>query len=137
MALFEVIQTTEKPDTQDVEQMTFKMAVAEDVDDIFFDITEHADIHVVDGKEAPVIIEEDKLQEHTSHWENGAKQNFDTGLYESHWIMYIKAADYGPKPKVGKQLVLDDGTKQRRIFKILQCREEAGIFRMIMQRIRQ
>lgn len=51
-------------------------------------------------------------------------------------VLYIRAADYGPKPKVGKHLVLDKGTKTR-TFSILTCEDQAGVYRMTMERTRQ
>ena len=72
-----------------------------------------------------------------AHWEAGAKQNFDTSLYTAHTILYIRVEDYGPKPKIGKQLVLDKGTKSQRTYTINLCQEESGVYRMTMERTRQ
>ena len=51
--------------------------------------------------------------------------------------MYIRVEDYGPKPKIGKQLVLDKGTKSQRTYTINLCQEESGVYRMTMERTRQ
>ena len=84
-----------------------------------------------------IVLEDDDLREHSAHWEAGAKQNFDTGLYTAHTILYIRVEDYGPKPKIGKQLVLDKGTKSQRTYTINLCQEESGVYRMTMERTRQ
>ena len=126
MALFEITQDYENE--EEWKRPTFKDCAKADISLAFFNLDEHAETHTIDGKEAPVIIEESTLREHSAHWEAGAKQNFDTGLYTSH---------YGPRPKVGKDLVVDKGTKQQRSFTILQCKEEDGVYRMTMQRVRQ
>ena len=89
------------------------------------------------GKDVLIVLEDDDLREHSAHWEAGAKQNFDTGLYTAHTILYIRVEDYGPKPKIGKQLVLDKGTKSQRTFTINLCQEESGVYRMTMERTRQ
>lgn len=68
---------------------------------------------------------------------DGGKVNFDTGLYTAHTILYIRVEDYGPKPKIGKQLVLDKGTKSQRTYTINLCQEESGVYRMTMERTRQ
>ncbi len=136
MALFEITQDYEN-EKEEWKRPTFKDCAKADISLAFFNLDEHAETHTIDGKEAPVIIEESTLREHSAHWEAGAKQNFDTGLYTSHTILYIKAADYGPRPKVGKDLVVDKGTKEQRTFTILQCKEEDGVYRMTMQRVRQ
>ena len=104
---------------------------------VFFNGNEHADRHIIDGKDVLVVIVEGGTREHNSHWEAGAKQNFDTGLYKAHTILYIRTEDYGPKPKVGKPLVMDAGTDHKRTFDIMKCEEECGVFRMTLQRTRQ
>lgn len=138
MALIEYNQVygEERP-TEDFPIPTFKDCAAADIDLTFFDGDEHAELHKVDGTEYLVIIEEDDVRQHAAHWEAGAKQNFDTGLYNAHTILYIKAKDYGPKPKVGKYLVLDEGTDHKRTYKILHCEDDAGVYRMTMERVRQ
>ena len=120
-----------------MEAPTFKDCAAADIDLTFFEQDEHADLHTVDGKEALVIVDDQRLKEHNSHWEAGAKQNFDTGLYTASTVLYIRVKDYGPKPKIGKHLVMDKGTSQQRTYSILNCEEEAGIYRITMERTRQ
>lgn len=136
MALFDPEQNCETTGRRRC-RPTFKDCAAADIDLAFFNMDEHADWHRVDGKEVLVILEESTVQTRRSHWEGGAKQNLDTGLYMAHTILYIRAADYGPKPKVGKELVLDAGTDRKRTFQIRSCEEEAGVYRMTMERTRQ
>ena len=118
MALFELKQDTGSGTAAPWAPPTFKDCVAADIDAAFFEENEHADRHTVDGKDVLIVLEDDDLREHSAHWEAGAKQNFDTGLYTAHTILYIRVEDYGPKPKIGKQLVLDKGTKSQRTYTI-------------------
>lgn len=134
MALFEARQA---PREAERSATTFKDCVATDIELVFFNEDEHADWHIVDGKRCLVVLEESDLREHSAHWEAGAKQNFDTGLYTAHMILYIKVDDYGPKPKVGKLLVMDEGTDHKRTYKIDKCEDEGGIYRMTLERTRQ
>ena len=131
MALF----TERKPETES--EPAFKRFAAADVDSVFLNVMEHADLHLVDGKPAKIIMEEDSLKPHNAHWEAGAKQSFDSGLYTAHTILYIRVEDYGPKPKVNKPLVLDGGTKLQRTFAVISCEDERGIYRMKLERTRQ
>lgn len=137
MALFELEQDFGSDPETEWKAPTFKDCVAADIDLTFFEQDEHADLHTVDGKEALVIVDDQRLKEHNSHWEAGAKQNFDTGLYTASTVLYIRVKDYGPKPKIGKHLVMDKGTSQQRTYSILNCEEEAGIYRITMERTRQ
>ena len=137
MALFELNQEYGTATDKEWKAPTFKECAAADIDLTFFAQDEHAEWHTVDGKKALVIVEDQRLKERSAHWEAGAKQNFDTGLYTAHTVLYIKVADYGPKPKIGKHLVLDKGEKMQRTYSILNCEEEAGVYRISMERTRQ
>lgn len=117
--------------------MTFRDCAAADLDRSFFNGTEHASRHKIDGRDALVILDESAVKEHNSHWEAGAKTHFDTGTYNAKMVLYIQAEDYGPKPKAGKLLVMDAGTDHKRTYTILQCSDEAGVFRMTLERVRQ
>lgn len=57
-----------------------EMAMA-DIDEVFFQ--EFVEKHTIDGEEFDVVPYEVDLRERKSHWEAGAKQNFDQGLYIS------------------------------------------------------
>lgn len=136
MALFELKQDVAAPGNP-WKRPTFKDCVAADIDLTFFEANEHAEWRTVDGKKALVILEDISLKERQSHWEAGAKQNFDTGLYTAASTLYIRVADYGPKPKIGKPLVMDKGTDVQRTYSIINCEEEAGVYRITMERTRQ
>ena len=109
MALFELKQEYSGAEGA-APPLTFKDCAAADIDAAFFEQDEHADWHTVDGKDALVIVDDQRLKEHS---------------------------DYGPKPKVGKHLVLDKGTNRQRSYTILNCEEEAGVYRISMERTRQ
>ena len=136
MALFDLIQETGNAGTE-TPRRTFKDFAAADVAAVFFNGNEHAEWHTVDGKRVLIVLEETTLKQKSSHWEAGAKQNFDTGLYSAYTILYISAEDYGPKPKVGKQLVLSVDETHTRTYEIKSCEDEDGVYRMTMERARQ
>lgn len=130
--LFDVAQEYEgKPEEN--APLTFKHCAAADIDKVFFNETEHADWHLIDGKRVLVILVESALKDHAAHWEAGAKQNFDTGLYTARATLYIRVADYGPKPKQGKMMVVDG----KRKYQIQKCEDEGGVYRMTLERTRQ
>lgn len=116
---------------------TFKECAEKDIDLVFFEENEHAATHKIDGKESLVIFEDSTLKVRSSHWEAGAKQNFDKGLYSSLATLYIKVSDYGPKPQIGKRLVMDGGTDHQRTYTIKSCEDEDGIYRMKLERVQQ
>ena len=136
MALFELKQDY-GPEVKPFTPPTFKDCVAADIDLTFFEQDEHAEWRTVDGKKALVILEDVALKERQAHWEAGAKQNFDTGLYTARSTLFIRVADYGSKPKIGKPLVMDKGTDVQRTYSIINCEEEAGVYKITMERTRQ
>ena len=84
-----------------------EMAMA-DIDEVFFQ--EFVEKHTIDGEEFDVVPYEVDLRERKSHWEAGAKQNFDQGLYISQKQFFVRAEDYGPAPKIGKPMEYDNIT---------------------------
>ena len=138
LPLFDLEQAFGEQKPQEWKPPTFKDCAALEIVETFFNCNEHACKKIVDGKEATVIFEEDTLKPHNAHWEAGAKQNFDTGLYLSYSILYISVADYGPRPKMDKLIVLKEPEgKGQRTYKIKSCETEDGIYRMTLERVRQ
>lgn len=130
----DVEQDYELPSDEDEEiAKTFKEYADEDVDDVFFDLDEFAETHNIDGTDMPVMVETDKMQDHSSHWEAGSKQNYDNGLYDAHMTLYVKAADYGDAPKIGKALYLDEDPE---MWTIDDWSEEGGVYIIQIVRIR-
>ena len=137
MALFELNQSYENAPVE-WQRPTFKDCVARDIDLAFFNGDEHAEKHHVDDKkDVLVVLQEDDARGYNSHWEWGKKGRMDDGLYLLHAILHIRVKDYGPKPKTGKELVLDAGTDHKRTYRILHCQEENGVYRMTLERARQ
>lgn len=130
-ALFDLEQDYENEEQE--KKRTFKDFAHVDINAAFLNGDEHAEDHNVDGKDVLVILDKDDIRDHSAHWEAGAKQNFDTGLYNRHIILYIRVEDYGPKPKQGKLLTLD----KKMTYLIQKCSEESGVYRMTMERTRQ
>ena len=105
-----------------------EMAMA-DIDDVFFQ--EFVEQHTIDGETFDVVPYETGLKERKSHWEAGAKQNFDQGLYISQKQFFIRAADYGPAPKIGKPMEYD-----RISYTIKSCQNEHGLYLVTLERVR-
>ena len=134
MALFELKQNYSTDTGEEWQMPTFKDCVEKDIDLTFFNNNEHAEYHRIDSKENILVIyEENVIKKRSAHWEAGAKQNFDTGLYTKAATLHIKVADYGAQPKEGKLLTIDD----KKVYTIITCEEHAGVYRMTLQRTRQ
>lgn len=111
---------------------TFKDCVAQDMEVVFFNLAEFAETHDIDGKEMPCITQHPGVRERTAHWEGGAKQSFDEGMYKADLLLYVKKDDYGPMPKSDKLLRFD----KKRDYRIKSCALKAGVYRMELERVR-
>lgn len=112
--------------------LTFKDFVAQDVENVFFNIDEFAERRYVDGREMLCITQHPGTTERAAHWEGGAKQSFDEGMYKADLLLFVKKQDYGPMPKNDKLITLD----KRRDYKIKKCSLKAGVYRMELERVR-
>lgn len=106
-----------------------EMAMA-DIDEVFFQ--EFVEKHTIDGEEFDVVPYEVDLRERKSHWEAGAKQNFDQGLYISQKQFFVRVADYGSAPKIGKPMEYDKIT-----YSVKSCQTEHGLYLVTLERVRQ
>lgn len=112
---------------------TFKDCVAQDVQTVFFNLNEFAEERYIDDKGLmPCITQHPGVTERAAHWEGGAKQSFDQGMYKADLLLYVKQKDYGPMPQNGKLITLD----KKRNYKIESCSLKAGVYRMELERIR-
>ena len=137
MALFDFEQHYGEEPPKEWKRPTFKDCAAVDITHVFFNESEFAERHNVDGVDALIVLEDVDVREHAAHWEAGAKQNFDTGLYDAYRILYISVEDYGEMPQSGDLVTIDEGTKDQQLFTLKSCEDENGIYRMILERVRQ
>lgn len=137
MPLFDLEQHFGEDPPEEWKRQTFKDCAAADINLAFFNESEHAERHTVDGEEALIILEDFDMREHSAHWEAGAKQNFDTGLYTDYSILYIRVSDYGDMPQVGNIVTIDEDTENERLYEVKSCEDEGGVYRMILERTRQ
>ena len=112
---------------------TFKSCVAQDVQTVFFNLNEFAEEHYIDDKGLiTCIAQHPGVTERAAHWEGGAKQSFDQGMYKADLLLYVKQEDYGPMPKNDKLITLD----KKRDYRVKSCSLKAGVYRMELERVR-
>lgn len=84
--------------------MTFKELLNSDVEKTFMNVDEFSEMHVVNGKEMPVTIDNHELIERKKRVSRN--ENMD-GIYVGQKLIYVAASDFGPLPKQGSYLTLD------------------------------
>lgn len=108
--------------------MTFKDVVAADISNAFVDTDVFFDWHLVDGKKMRVLIDNNELIDRQQKTGLDAQD----GIYHGKLLVFIPAADYGPKPQIGKRLILDG----KKLYSISDCVDEDGIYSMTLDAMR-
>lgn len=98
--------------------MTFKELIDSDIENTFMNTDEFSEMHVVNGKDMPVTIDNNELIERKKK----ANENMD-GIYANQKLLYVAAFDFGSLPKQGSILTLDGRT-----YRVDEAVSESGIY---------
>ena len=79
--------------------MTFKDIAAADIDNVFFDTDEFAENVIIDGRNIPIILDDDALQ--------GMSEIYAQGLADGEQFIFVKEKDMHRKPLPGEELTMD------------------------------
>lgn len=102
---------------------TFKDFAAADVDNVFFNLTEFADKHLVDGVEIVAMVDD---MEHIER-EKRMKSNMD-GVFVRQILLYVKASDFGGLPSYGRIITLDGKT-----YRVMDSTDEDGVYTITLE----
>lgn len=106
--------------------MDFKEIMKDDLAGIFFDLEEFAERRTINGKEMCVIFDENELLERKK--EGRAGSHFD-GAYLATAMLYVKAEEYGPRPKVGSVLAIDG----KNVYRVAEAVDEGGVYSIALE----
>lgn len=79
--------------------MGFKEQIAKDLDNVFMNLGEFAELHRVEGVQIPVVIDSDRL--------NTLKQGQILGIVEADMLIMGKEADFPSNLEPGRLLNVD------------------------------
>ncbi|MDA3731665.1 hypothetical protein PBV87_09270 [Niameybacter massiliensis] len=99
--------------------MNLKKIIEEDLQNVFFNTNEFAEIHVLDDKEVPIIIDEDEIQKR--------RIQAAEGTYVGEKLVLIQSKYFKRKPVEGRSLRLD-----HKEYFIVSCKETDGIFEITL-----
>lgn len=105
--------------------MTLKDIIRDDIEDVFFDLDEFAEMHSVNGKQMAILIDANELTERVKKERVG--QHFD-GAYRAGTLIYVKAEEYGSRPKVGSVVTLDGKN-----YRVTDAAEEGGVYSITLE----
>ena len=82
--------------------MSFKDQIKQDLSDVFLNLDEFADLHRIEGKEVPVVIDSDMLEKLSKIGDNRIH-----GMDEADMVIMGKASDLPENLDTGRLLNLD------------------------------
>jgi hypothetical protein len=106
-----------------MQRKSFKEILNQDIENVFLNTLEFADIHNVDGKDMPVQIDDNEVIER----EKKAKSNMD-GVYVKQKLIYVKAKDFGSLPAIGRQIMLDG-----KRYLVIDSTDEYGLYTITLE----
>lgn len=97
----------------------FKSMVKADIKNVFINTNEFADMHTINGKEMPAVMDENELlkRQLKSNLTAGA------GIYKRTTLLYVAASDYGNLPAIGREVTVDGRT-----FRVTHSLSEGGMY---------
>ncbi len=94
-----------------------------DIHNVFFNLDEFADTHVIDGVEMTAMIDD---MEHIER-EKKMKSNMD-GIYARQILIYVKAEEFGELPAQNRLLMLD-----KRRYIVVDATDEGGVYTITLE----
>jgi len=102
---------------------TFKELVQADISNTFMNKEEFSDIHMIDGKQMTVTIDNNEHIEREKRY----NRTMD-GIYVKQILIYVSKAEYGQLPAFGKQLVLDE-----KRYRVADAIDEDGLYSITLE----
>lgn len=105
--------------------MGFKDLLVQDAKNVFLNREEFADMHSINGKPMPVLVDDNEILER----DKSKLMNVTiTGIYKERKLIYVATDNLGAKPAPDDLLNFDDAW-----YKVNDCTDEAGILCIEME----
>jgi hypothetical protein len=105
--------------------MGLKQQIVADTDKVYFNTNDFAEMVIFNGKEIPIIMDNDYLQAKT--------EEYAIGLSEGEQVIFARASDFtNGLPTIGQQLIKDDIT-----WFIRHAIDNAGVYELRIGRSKQ
>lgn len=91
--------------------MTFKESVADDLDNVFFDMDEFAEMHNIDGKDVCVVLTDTTFVDAKAGQRSRASFNQkESAINRSGYLLYVREKDVRKRFTVNAMIKLDGTT---------------------------
>lgn len=102
--------------------MNFRDMVSADIDDVFLDAEEHAEMHNLNGQQLLCIVDEDINKIRTGR----ESEDYD-GISLTVKRIFVKIADLPKRPQRGKLFKFDDSP-----YVVVDCADSAGMYEITL-----
>lgn len=101
--------------------MGFKDYLARDLE-VFFNLNEFAEMHNIDGREIPAIVDSDitKIRSDNKY------ERYD-GIYKGEVTVYVRAKDFTIRPVFGQAMRLDG-----QLYTVVESNEVSGVLEIVL-----
>ena len=106
----------------------FKDLVKHDANNLFLNLEEFGDVHLVDGRSMTVMIDDSEQQQRSKAVLDST--DFEA-VYDNRSLIYVRSDEYGALPSPGKVLNLDGHP-----YRITKATDEYGIYSFEIERVK-
>lgn len=107
--------------------MTFKEQIAKDNQNIFLNLDEFGELHIVNGKKMPVLIDSYEQIDREKRYQFRHSLYAD-GVFLKELLIYVKDSDFGNLPRVGSAVKFDG-----KLYTVSDAIDEDGIFSISLE----
>ena len=105
----------------------FKDQIAKDNLDVFMNLEEFPDKHIVNGKEITVMYDSYELIDREKKYMHNRGEHSD-GVYLKELLIFVRAEEFGALPAIGRTLTLDG-----KVYIITDAINEDGIYSLTLE----
>ena len=107
--------------------MNFKEQLAHDNKVVFMNIDEFAEIHDINGRKMPCIIDNNEMVDREKRYQY-KRSLYGDGIYLKEILFYVNARDFGPLPAIGRSMIFDG-----RAYTVSDAINEGGIYSLSIE----
>lgn len=107
--------------------MTFKEQIAEDIRTTFANEDEFWDWHVINGKNMMAMVDNNEMVDREKRYQY-RKSLYADGVYLKELLIYVREADFGPLPAIGRVITFD-----KKSYLVSDAINEDGIYSLCLE----
>lgn len=100
--------------------MSFKQLLAADVSTVFLNPLEFADEMLIDGRKMAAVLDDNELVDRKSAISSDKAWD---GVFKTEKLLFVAAADFGPRPRIGRLLNVDG-----KDYQVYHVTDEGGMY---------